>query len=302
MIADLCEGRYKGKIKHILCLDLTRFGRLDTLDGAEHKKALRRANVKLATVVEGVIDWSTMTGRLVDSVLAESGHAFARLVGRKGLEGRISKVKEGQFSGGSIPYGCFKKVTDDKGNEVIIKRTDQFSKPKTWRSTIIPGDAEEVKAVEWLYKQFDTRDVSYRQLAMEAEGKGFPSPTKTGWRGQFVEAILTNHAYVGDAVIGKKSDGEFYRHHEGEVKPVEEVEGKQSLTIHRDAYTPLIGREMWDRVQTKIARKEVRQSKPQKDGGYPLTGVLYCGNCGKTLVANPGQSHHSLPFNSSSGH
>src|SRR5262245_61085128 len=47
MISDLCDGRYHGKIKHILCLDLTRFGRLDTLDGAEHKKQLRRAKVKL---------------------------------------------------------------------------------------------------------------------------------------------------------------------------------------------------------------------------------------------------------------
>jgi hypothetical protein len=213
-----------------------------TLDGAEHKKALRKATVKLATVVEGVIDWSTMTGRLEDSVLAESGHAFARLVGQKGLEGRIENVKEGQFSGGSIPYGCYKKVTDDRDNDFTIKRTDEFSKPKIWRSTLIPGDPEEVKAVKWLYKQFDTRDVSFRQLATEGLAKGFPSPTGTGWRGQFVEGILTNEAYVGDAAIGKKSDGEFFRHHNGEDKPADEVEGKSSLTTPRDAYTPLIPR------------------------------------------------------------
>jgi DNA invertase Pin-like site-specific DNA recombinase len=286
MLHDLCEGKHKGKVKYILCFDLSRFGRLDTLEGAEHKKALRKARVKLATVIEGLIDWSTMTGRLMDSVLSESHHAFARLVGQKGLGGRISKVKEGQFSGGSVPYGCYKKVTDDKGNKFTIKRMDQFSKPKRWHSTLVPGDPEEVKAVKWLYKEFDSRDVSYRQLAMDAQARGFPSPTGTGWRGQFVEAILTNHAYVGDAVIGKKSDGEFYRHHDGEAKPVEEVEGEISLTIHRDAYTPLIARELWDRVQAKIARKAIQRSKPQKKDGYPLTGILYCGNCGKTLVAN----------------
>jgi len=290
MIRDLCEGKYKGKVKNVLCLDLSRFGRLDTLDGAEHKKVLRQANVKLATVVEGLIDWSTMTGRLMDSVLAESGHAFARLVGQKCLHGRINKIKEGQFSGGSIPYGCFKQVTDDKGNKVVVKRTDQFSKPKSWHSILVPGDAEEVKVVKWLYKQFDTKDVSYRQLAIDAEKQGFLSPTGTGWRGQFVEAILKNHAYVGDAVIGKKSDGEFFRHSDGEAKPIEEVEGESQLTICRDAYKPIIARKLWERVQAKIARKKVNRSKSQKDGGYPLTGVLFCGNCGKTLVANKSPS------------
>src|ERR1700730_16089930 len=57
MIHDLCEGKHKGKVKYILCFDLSRFGRLDTLEGAEHKKVLRKSRVKLATVIEGLMDW-----------------------------------------------------------------------------------------------------------------------------------------------------------------------------------------------------------------------------------------------------
>ena len=286
MIHDLCEGKYTGKVKSILCLDLSRFGRLDTLQGAEYKQALRKAKVKLETAVEGLIDWSTMTGRIVDSVLAESHHAFARLVGEKGLAGRIAKAKEGKVHGGSTPYGCHKLVTTDQGEEIVIQRTASFSKPKSWDGIFIPGDPDEVKAVEWLYKQFDTRDVSYRQLAIEADAKVFPSPTGTGWRGEFVEEILKNEVYVGDAAIGKKSDGEFFRHHDGEVKPADAVEGKSQPTVRRDAYKPIIPRKLWNRVQAKIARKRVGKSKPQRDGGYPLTGILVCDHCGSPIGDN----------------
>jgi len=101
-----------------------------------------------------------------------------------------------------------------------------------------------------------------------------------------VEEILKNEVYVGDAAIGKKSDGEFFRHHDGEVKPADAVEGKSQPTVRRDTYKPIIPRKLWNRVQAKIARKRVGKSKPQRDGGYPLTGILFCGHCGKTMVAN----------------
>ena len=287
MIEDLSHGKHKGKVKVVLCLDLSRFGRLDTITGAEYKKSLRRAGVRLETVNEGIIDWSTMTGRIMDSVLSESHNAFALLVGKKGLEGRIAKTKAGQFNGGSVPYGCHKHVLDDQGNELVIKRTSKFAKPKSWKGVLAPGDPDEVEAVLWLYEQFDVRDVSFRQLAIEAQEKGFPSPTGTGWRGQFVQAILENHAYVGDAAIGKKTDGAFFRHDEGEVKPVDDVQGKPTPTVHRNAYKATIPRDLWDRVQAKIARRETSRSKPQGNGGYALTGVLLCGNCGKSMSAHP---------------
>ena len=258
MIEDLCHGKHKGKVKVVLCLDLSRFGRLDTITGAEYKKSLRRAGVRLETVNEGIIDWSTMTGRIMDSVLSESHNAFALLVGKKGLEGRIAKTKAGQFNGGSVPYGCFKHVMDDQGNELVIKRTNKFAKPKSWKGVLIPGDTEEVEAIRWLYEQFDVRDVSFRQLAIEAQEKGFPSPTGSGWRGQFVQATLGNHAYVGDAAIGKKSDGASSGTTRARSSPLMTCRASPAPTVHRNAYKALIARDLWDRVQAKIARRDIK--------------------------------------------
>ena len=60
-----------GKFLIVLCLDVSRFGRLDSIEGAYAKKTLRDAGVTLHTILEGDIDWNSTTGRIVDAVLSE---------------------------------------------------------------------------------------------------------------------------------------------------------------------------------------------------------------------------------------
>src|SRR5262245_7884545 len=58
MIDDLTTGKYRGRVKTVLCLNFDRFGRLDTLAAAEHKRRLRDAGVRLDSPTDGLLDWS----------------------------------------------------------------------------------------------------------------------------------------------------------------------------------------------------------------------------------------------------
>src|SRR5580704_17312348 len=93
MIKDLCIGRWQGKVASVLAVDLSRFGRLDTISGAEHKEQLRKAGVRLDTVMDGLIDWNTSVGRIIDSVKSEGNHSLSQMISEKGLQGRIRVTK-----------------------------------------------------------------------------------------------------------------------------------------------------------------------------------------------------------------
>jgi DNA invertase Pin-like site-specific DNA recombinase len=89
MIDDLTTGKYKGQVQTVLVLNFDRFGRLDSLAAAEHKRQLRDAGVRLDSPVDGLLDWSKSVDRIVDSVKTEAAHAVSLTIAEKGLRGRI---------------------------------------------------------------------------------------------------------------------------------------------------------------------------------------------------------------------
>ena len=132
MVADAATGDFSV----ILCLDMSRFGRLDTIEGADAKKSLRDAGVKLHTLVEGVFDWTTSTGRIMDCVVSEAAHHYSVVLGQKTLEGKLDAFLHGKLFGFKTPYGYARKITDNLGVERVISRTEEFTKPKDWKGAL----------------------------------------------------------------------------------------------------------------------------------------------------------------------
>lgn len=285
MINDVTVGKYKGKVTTILCLDSSRYDRLDTIDGAPFKSQLRNAGVKLHTVMDGVIDWNSMTGRIVDSVLSEQRAAFSRTVAEKGLQGRIKTTLRGKCNGTPIPYALAKEVISDKGDKVIVARGERFACPKSWRTRFVLGKPEEVAAVRWMFSTFDKTDLSYREIARQMDAKKFPSPSGLGWQGQAVRDMLENVHYAGDAWIGVTPKGSFYRTSNGqETKAADAV--KSPPVIAWGKHEAIIDRDLFDRVQTKSNRIHAKKrSICRKKGTFPLSGILFCGNCGSRMTA-----------------
>lgn len=63
MVAHAGEGEFTA----IVCMDLSRFGRFDAFRYNQEMKVLRDAGVKLHTVLEGEIQWTTHNGLLLQS-------------------------------------------------------------------------------------------------------------------------------------------------------------------------------------------------------------------------------------------
>ncbi|HEX6985413.1 MAG TPA: recombinase family protein [Planctomycetaceae bacterium] len=282
----------KEEFSVVLCLDLSRFGRLDSIEGAYAKKILRDAGIVLHTLLDGEIDWRKTTDRIVDAVLSEAQHDYSVRLGQKTLKGKLDAFLSGNSFGFKCPYGFARKITDHEGKSWVVPRTEEFVRLKTWRSELIEGDSVEAEVVRWLFSTFATRDVGYRWLAADLNRRGVPSPTGKKWTPKVVSEVLKNEKYVGDTKLGKRLSGTFWRLDGDKVEKAATkaaVRNKEALIV-RATHKGLVDRPTFETVQKKILRRQATGKHTKGSGGYMLKDVLHCGTCGKPLYGNPNRS------------
>jgi DNA invertase Pin-like site-specific DNA recombinase len=233
-----------GDFQAVLCWDAHRFARLDSIDGAFAKQILRANNIYLDTVKEGRFDWKTPEGRWKDMAFAEAGKAYSIDRSRDSLRGRRDALDRKSWPHGAIPYGYERLYIDEDGNHHRMRRIAKFRKPKHWRLVLVVVE-EEARIVRYIFKEFVTRDVSYRQLARELNESGIPGPDwmkgrHGDWTKENVQRTLARKAYIGFAQMGyarKTRKEAFHRAEKAEktgiCPPI--LEGKEALQLWKDA-------------------------------------------------------------------
>ena len=68
-----CNGR---DFRSILCWDQSRFGRFDSVEAGYWIHPIRQAGIRLATVCDGLVDWNSFSGRVVNMLHTEGKHLF----------------------------------------------------------------------------------------------------------------------------------------------------------------------------------------------------------------------------------
>ena len=290
MLSDISSSVLPN-VDAVCCLDLSRFGRLDSIEGAFAKKILREAGVVLVTVLDGVIDWREQTDRIVDAVLSEAQHDFSFRLGQKTLKGKLKAFQDGNSFGYKVPYGFARRITADDGSIRLVQRTEKFTKPKGWTCEIVEGAQEEVEVVQWMFDEFDKNDVGFRSLSSELNEKNIPSPTGKKWHSKVVQEILQNEKYIGDLTLGESGDGKFWRLSGDEVVRAEGKSGQKKTPLIRKGVLPrIVEVDQFNRVQKKIKVRSGAGSYGGKKGGYILKDVLNCGSCGRPLYGNHNSS------------
>src|SRR5262249_47397992 len=148
-----------------------------------------------------------------------------------------------------VPYGLAKEITNpSNGQTMRLMRHDKLATPKGWKSRLVPGDEQEVAAIQFLFKTFAAQDVSYRELAAMAKSQGYPEPTNKGWRGDSIQWMLSNCAYIGSLRLGTQAKGKFFRFDGDRERAAREVRAKASPLIVPNCHEPIIARELWEKV------------------------------------------------------
>ena len=92
------------------------------------------------------------------------------------------------------------------------------------------------------------------------------------WTDASVRKILENPAYIGNLALQRRTSVSF-KNHKAVYRPEEE------WIVTENAHPAIISKELWRRV--KEVEKSVSQGKKTRKGyTHPLSGFLYCADCG----------------------
>ena len=128
----LIKDAKAGKFDVVLCECVDRFGRLNSIDSGEWVAQLMNAGVKLVTVKEGVIDFSSFVGRITYALHTELGNEWLKGHPHKVLSGKLQAVKVGKWPFSTAPFGYMRIYHNEIGE--VVQRTyydQKFTKPKT---------------------------------------------------------------------------------------------------------------------------------------------------------------------------
>jgi len=265
---ELIADSGKGEWSAVLVYDSSRFGRLDSIDAAPFKSALRKNGVHLETVKEGRIDWNTSMGRLQDAMMNEANSEYSKKLAGNVLRGRIAALEGGFWPHGKIPFGYSRELVENGVVKMIVPRNEKFRKPGNWKLRLVISD-KEAKSVRWAFDNFSKRDLSARQMAAELSERFPVSPTGLkGWGLNSVRDLLTNPAYCGDVTMGMR----------GWLRGAFEHAEK---TIKQNSCPAIVSRSLWNAVQKRMTDKRQHETR-RRVRGIPgaLSGVLHCGHCG----------------------
>lgn len=110
-------------------------------------------------------------------------------------------------------------------------------------------------------------------------GSSFSSPFKRNaqskWTAVAVLRILKNPVYIGTLVQGKRSTPNY------KIKKLIDVPQERWITVE-NTHEPIVSRETFDNV-AKILLTDTR-TPPQTEVVLPLAGLLYCGDCRRSMT------------------
>lgn len=167
----------------------------------------------------------------------------------------------------------------ERGEYMInTERFMGYDKDEFGELVINPKEATAVRFFADMY----LLGVGSSRLGQLADFLGIPSVTGGKWTGGSLMGMFKNEKYKGDFHLQK-----YYTPEDKRNQTVRNHGEVQSYYME-DSHPAILSTEVWDALQEKIEEnkrgRNIAQSDTQKyQSRYPLTGILYCPHCGKTL-------------------
>lgn len=133
---------------------------------------------------------------------------------------------------------------------------------------------EKAEIVKFIYKSFiEMSERNIKKLVRKLNDMKIASPKGGLWSDLSVKRILRNPAYIGYI---RYCEGGFKRNYDNE-----------NIQLFKGKHTPIIEESIFNEVQEKMKisnQQNIKYMKPASIHTHWLSGILKCGDCGRTLV------------------
>ncbi|MFP3154677.1 DUF4368 domain-containing protein [Lachnospiraceae bacterium ZAX-1] len=268
VIADIEAG----KVQNLIAKDSSRLAR-DYLRMGLYREMYRDKGVRLICVNDGV---DTDKGDDDFTPFREIiNEWYARDTSRKIRAINGTRTAEGKHVTGAVPYGYLhdpdnrQKWIIDTDAEPIVKRIYQMTidgKGITQIADTLSAESVLIPSAHW--------------QKVNAGMRSFPEAEPYRWSPSMVSNVLKREEYMGWCVLNKTVK-ENYKSKRRENAPEDRL-------VFKDSHPAIVDEEMWNVVQRLRDTRRI----PQRIGGEPnpLTGVLYCADCGQKRYHKQGKA------------
>ena len=237
----------------ILVWKYSRFAR-SREDSIVYKAMLRKNGVQVISINEPFDD--TPTGRLLEAIIESLDEFYSDNLGEEVTRGLRESASRGFYLSSRPPYG-FRKIRVKEGEKEHTK---------------LDIDPEQAGVIKTIFNDV-LSGKGLMQIAKELNNKGIASPQNRKWGKTVIRAMLTNEAYAGTFVWGRKSK-----------------RGLEPIRVE-NACPVIIERSVFDRVLKTMHDRAPSNIHPQRvSSRFLLSGMSVCGLCGKALTGAKAKS------------
>lgn len=268
----MLEDVKKDVIDCIIVKDLSRFGRNYIEVGRYLEKLFPLLGVRFIAVNDNYDSLDVDTAHdIVMPFKNLINDSYCRDLSVKIRSHLAIKRKNGEFIGAFACYGYLKDP--ESKNRLIIDTYAGSVVQDIFRMKI--NGFSQYRIADILNEQGILSPMEYKRSIGERFETSFKVNTKALWSAKAVSRILTNEIYTGVLTQGKQTTPNH------KIKVRQAVEEKDWIRIE-NAHAPLIDSCLFEIVQALMERDT--RTSPKADSVFPLSGLIYCGDCGQPMV------------------
>ena len=264
MMQRLLQEVQDGKWQGVLCTEVERLARGDTIDQGIVANAFKYSNTKIITPAKVYDPNNEMDEEFFEFSLFMARREY-KAIKRRMQAGRAASVREGHYVGGKRPYGY----------EVV---KCQGSKGYTLKQ--IP---EEAKIVRLVYDMYLYQGHGTASIATHLNSLGSTTYNGHPWDAGSVRKMLEQPVYAG-----------FVQWLKRESKKTVTPEGytvnrplSDRYILARGLHDPIVSEEEYNRVREVAATRRTIAQVQNKHIASPLAGLARCACCGYALTRRP---------------
>jgi len=204
LIADVQAK--KADFTTILVYDVSRWGRFQDADeSAYYEYICKSAGISVQYCAEQFENDGSPVSTIVKGVKRAMAGEYSRELSVKVFTGQCRLIELGYRQGGPPGYGLRRSLIDQAGAaKGELSRGEQKS-IQTDRVVLVPGPAEEVDIVRWMYRSFVKEGKPEREIASILNEQRITTDLGRPWTRGTVHQVLINEKYIGNNVWNRGS-------------------------------------------------------------------------------------------------
>lgn len=196
LLTDAVSG--KADFRHVLVLDVSRWGRFQDPDQAAHYEFIcREAGLQVHYCSEPFENDGSTAATVLKHLKRVMAAEYSRQLGDRVWAGQAHGARAGFKQGGAAPFGLRRQLQDEHGKPIRLLSHGQRKSVQTDRVVLVQGPAHEVRGVRQAFRWFANDGLCFREILGRLEAAGVRNENGRALTRAQLARILRNDVYTG---------------------------------------------------------------------------------------------------------